>query len=64
MLGARHKRVDRDSPSDIPYNAGMGMKLKPSRRALLRAGEQGDSMAGDLDLGEYGSATWKASRKA
>jgi L-seryl-tRNA(Ser) seleniumtransferase len=24
----------------------------------------GDSMSGNLDLGEYGSATWKASRKA
>ena len=24
----------------------------------------GDSMAGKVDLGEYGSATWKASRKA
>jgi hypothetical protein len=24
----------------------------------------GDTMAGNVDLGEYGSATWKASRKA
>jgi hypothetical protein len=24
----------------------------------------GDSMSGNLDLGEYGSATWKAMRKA
>jgi D-glucosaminate-6-phosphate ammonia-lyase len=24
----------------------------------------GDSMSGNLDLGEYGSATWKAVRKA
>jgi hypothetical protein len=42
----------------------MGMKLNQAVARFCGAGEQGDSMAGDLDLGEYGSATWKASRKA
>src|SRR5438477_12197564 len=34
---ARESAV-RDLTSDIPYNAGMGLKSKPTRRDLLQAG--------------------------
>jgi hypothetical protein len=37
-----------------------GMRLVYTFEGVI----SGDSMSGSLDLGEYGSATWKASRKA